>query len=201
MIKNYIFDFGNVLCEFVPTKITGNFVSDEKIKKTISEVVFDRTYWDKLDMGTISDDNVKNEVKKRLSKEMGVVACQVYDNWINTISPIKEMISLVNDLHKNGKRLYLLSNISVGFANAYSEVKWIDELFSVFDGLVFSGPLGIVKPNTDIYKYLINEYSLNADECLFIDDTEKNIKGAQLAGISGYLFDGDVDALRKNIGI
>lgn len=201
MIKNYIFDFGNVLCEFIPTKITGKFVLDTEIKNIISEVVFDRIYWDKLDMGIITDNDVKKEIKKRLSEEMAIIACQVYDNWINSVSPIKEMISLVNDLHEKGKRLYLLSNIGVGFANSYSEVKWIDDLFSIFDGLVFSGPIGIVKPNIDIYEYLINKYNLKTDECLFIDDTEKNIKGAQLAGISGYLFDGDVDTLRKNIGI
>ena len=50
MIKNYIFDFGNVLCEFIPTKITGKFVLDTEIKNIISEVVFDRIYWDKLDI-------------------------------------------------------------------------------------------------------------------------------------------------------
>ena len=75
------------------------------------------------------------------------------------------------------------------------------ELFDKFDGLVFSVQIGIVKPNIDIYEYLISKYNLKTDECLFIDDTEKNIKGAQLAGISGYLFDGDVDTLRKKIGM
>lgn len=154
-----------------------------------------------LDKGHVSDDEVKAEISTRLYGDLGVLACRIYDNWINAISPIDEMISVVDDLQKKGNNLYLLSNISVGFVDTYSEVKWIKELFSKFDGLVFSGPIGIVKPDKNIYEYLLSSYSLKKEECLFVDDTEKNIIGAQTVGISGYLFDGNVKRLRKYIGI
>lgn len=58
-----------------------------------------------------------------------------------------------------------------------------------------------MKPDKNIYEYLLSSYSLKKEECLFVDDTEKNIIGAQTVGISGYLFDGNVKRLRKYIGI
>ena len=91
MIKNIIFDFGNVIAQFYPEKLTSPFVSDEKTRKYISEVVFDRLYWDRLDDGTISDDEVKAEICKRVPEELCEVACTVYDNWISSMTPVENM--------------------------------------------------------------------------------------------------------------
>ena len=201
MIKNCIFDFGNVLAEFYPEKLTKPYATDEKLCKEISEIAFDRLYWDKLDDGSISDEEVKTEILKRISGEKGDLACLVYDNWIKSLTPVPNMEKLIYDLKKTDKKLYLLSNISIGFAEKYSEVKWIKELFSCFDGLVFSGPIGKIKPRKEIFEYLLSEYNIKAEESLFIDDSEKNINGAENAGIKGYLFDGDVEKLRNFLGL
>lgn len=202
MIKNYIFDFGNVLAEFYPDRLTAPFVSDEEMKMRISEVVFNREYWDKLDNGTITDDKVKNEIYGCVPYDMGEIACQVYDNWINNLTPVPGMQQLIFDIKEKGnKKLFLLSNISIGFANSYSNVKWIKEILDCFNGLVFSGPVGMVKPDKEIFQHLISKFNLKAEECLFIDDSEKNINGAKESGIKGYLFDGDAEKLRKHLGV
>lgn len=199
MIKNYIFDFGNVLAEFYPHKLTAPFVSDEETLEAVSRVVFDRVYWDKLDLGDISDDEVKEGICERLPDSWRDVACMVYDNWVNTMTPVKGMQQLVCDIKKSGKGLYLLSNISVKFAESYTNVKWIKELLSCFDGLVLSGEIGMVKPNKEIFEYLLNKFNLKADECLFIDDNASNVNAAMTMGIGAYQFDGDADNLRKYI--
>lgn len=201
MMNTYIFDFGNVLAEFYPEKLTEPYVTDKNDIKYLSEVVFDRLYWDKLDAGTITDDEVKEALIKRLPENKGETACKIYDNWVKTLTPVPNMQEIVFDLHKAGKKLYLLSNISTGFANSYAEVEWIKELFDCFDGLVFSGVAGKLKPNKDIFEHLLKTYDLKAEECIFIDDSQKNIDGAKTAGISGYLFDGDAVKLRKFLNI
>lgn len=201
MIKNYIFDFGNVLAEFYPDRLTAPFVQDEETKKQISEVVFDRIYWDKLDNGTITDDEVRAQISRRVPDSLADIACRVFDNWVNNLVPVKGMQELISDIKKTNKKMYLLSNISIGFANSYSKVKWIKELFDSFDGLVLSGVIGKVKPGREIYDYILKTFNLNADECLFIDDSEKNIMGARAVGIEGYLFDGDVKKLRNYLDI
>ncbi|MBE7023849.1 MAG: HAD family phosphatase [Ruminococcaceae bacterium] len=196
VIKNYIFDFGNVLAEFYPDRLTAPFVSDEETRDYISNVVFDRAYWDKLDMGTITDDEVKNDIRRRVPENLGDIACKVYDNWINTLTPVENMQQLIFDIRKTDKKLFLLSNISIGFADSYGDVGWIKELFDCFEGMVFSGVIGKVKPDGDIFEYLLDRFGLKAEECLFIDDNEKNILGAKAVGIEGYLFDGDAKKLR-----
>ena len=50
-------------------------------------------------------------------------------------------------------------------------------------------------------KYLLKKHNLKAEECIFIDDSQKNIDGAKSAGIEGYLFDGNVKKLRIYLDI
>lgn len=200
MIKNYIFDFGNVLAEFYPDRLTAPFVEDAEERKVIADVVFDRLYWDKLDDGSITDDEVKEGIRSRLSGERGEVGCRVYDNWIESLTPVPGMEKLVEDIRKSGKRIYLLSNISTGFAENYGKAQWISELFSNFDGFVFSGVAELVKPNREIFEHILGKFGLEAGECLFIDDNSNNIKGAESVGIKGYLFDGDAEKLRDFLG-
>ncbi len=201
MIKNYIFDFGNVLAQFYPEHLTSPFVSDIQTRKYISDVVFDRLYWDRLDDGSITDEQVRAEIRSRVPEKLGDIACKVYDNWINTMIPVENMQQLIYDIHKSGKKLYLLSNISVGFAGSYKEVKWIKELFDCFDGIVLSGMIKMAKPDRKIFEYLLDTFDLKADECIFIDDSAKNIEGAKTVGIKGYLFDGNAQKLRNCLDI
>ena len=199
MIKNYIFDFGNVLARFYPEELTRAVVKNEENLKLIAEVVFDRLYWDRLDDGSITDDEVKAGIKARLPENLREDAIKAYEGWIDNLVPINGMRELVADIKNEGAKLYLLSNISIGFAENYHKTDWIRELFSLFDGLVFSGPVGIVKPQPEIFEHLLNKYSLKREECIFIDDSEKNIKGAEKLGIKTYLFDGDAKKLKKNV--
>lgn len=201
MIKNYIFDFGNVLGEFYPERLTAPYVSDDETINIISDVVFDRLYWDKLDDGSITDDEVRAEIRLRLPKELGDVACLVYDSWVKTVTPVKGMQELISDIHNKGNKIYLLSNISDGFAQGYKTVKWLDELFSMFDGLVMSGTIGMAKPDKRIFEYVLQTFNLDASECLFIDDRSENLESAKVLGISGYLFDGSADALRQYLNL
>ena len=197
MIKNYIFDFGNVLGQFYPEQFVSKYISDEETVKLVSDMVFDRIYWDRLDEGTITDEEVKNLFCARLSDDLEEVACKIYDNWVNDLIPVPGMEKLIRDLHKSGKKLYLLSNICKTFSENYHKVEWLRELFNCFDGLVFSGEIGLVKPDADIFEHLLEKYGLNPEECLFTDDRDLNIEGAKNVGIKGYLFDGDAEKLRE----
>ena len=91
----------------------------------------------------------------------------------------------------------MLSNISIGFAENYKNIPKVNEILSLFDGLVFSGPIGLSKPNAEIFEYLLEKYNLNASDTVFIDDNEKNLAGARNVGINTIHFTGDTEKLRK----
>ena len=199
MKKNIIFDFGNVLGECYSDRLTAPYVDTDEERIQIRDVVFDRLYWDRLDRGAITDEEVLEGAFSRLPKELHRKAENVYRNWVNTMTPVPLMTSLVHELKQKGHKLYLLSNISIGFAQTYHTVPWIRSLFEHFDGLVLSGTIKMAKPDREIFEYVLNQFHLKAEECLFIDDIHKNLDGAKLAGINGYHFDGDVSKLRNYI--
>ena len=199
MVKNYIFDFGNVLALFAPDELTEPYVKDPVLRRQVSQVVFDRLYWDRLDAGTITDEEVKAGIRSRLPEELAEQGCRAYDGWVELRKPIPGMQKLVRDIHDMGGKLYLLSNISIGFSENYHKSHWIRELFSLFDGLVFSGPIHMTKPSREIFQYLLDTYSLQPETCVFIDDSPKNIAGGEAAGIQGILFDGNAENLRKQL--
>ncbi len=193
MIKNIIFDFGQVLIHFEPSYMVGKYVSDERDGALLSKVVFDRLYWDKLDAGTISDAEVIEECKKRLPERLWAAAEQIYYNWVYNLPPVEGMQELVEELRERGIRLFLLSNISTYFAEHAHEFP----VLSLFERCVFSAVCGTVKPSREIFEYICREGGILPCETLFIDDSPKNIKGAQDFGITGYLFDGDAARLRE----
>jgi putative hydrolase of the HAD superfamily len=72
-------------------------------------------------------------------------------------------------------------------------------IFDLFDGIVYSAPIKMVKPNKKIYEYILNKYQLVPEECLFVDDTKKNLAAAARFGISTFHFDDNVNELRNFI--
>lgn len=188
-ISACVFDFGNVLVSYDPMRLTLACIKNEEEARIVCPVVFDRLYWDALDAGIVSDDEVKEAFCKRLPDALCRQATEVYDRWIENLTVIDGMKNLIEKISASGRRLYILSNISQGFAEKYSSVPHINELLSVFDGLVFSGCIGITKPDKRIYRYLLDRFSLDAGRCVFIDDRQENVQAAISEGMKGILFD------------
>ena len=193
MIKNIVFDFGNVLVSFDPRYMTRQYVKDEGDVALVSEVLFDRLYWDKLDAGTITDGEVVSSACERLPERLHGSVEKIYYNWIYNIPEIPGMREIVERVRGEGKSIYLLSNICEYFAEHVDEI----DIIKGFDRLILSARAGHVKPHADMFEYLCRTCGIVAEETLFIDDNEANIEGARAFGINAYLFDGDVEALGR----
>ena len=197
MYKNIISDFGTVLVHVKNEIMTAPWISDEADRKLVGDVIFDRVYWSKLDDGTTNYAEIKADYRSKLPERLWEAADNALENWLYNLPFIDGMRELYTELQEKGCRLYLLSNICKEFAEGYKDIPEIGEFLSTFDGLVFSGPIHITKPSKEIFEYTLNKFSLMAEECIFIDDSPINIEGSEKAGIKGYLFDGDVEKLRK----
>ena len=190
-MKNVIFDFGQVIVYFNEENMTRRYFSNDEECETVSKVVFDRLYWDRFDAGSLSPCDAKPMMAKRLPPQLHEKAFMLLEKWYYDLEFIPGMRELISDLKQSGKGIYLLSNIGVDFAENYTKVSALAELFSLFDGLVFS--------SREAFEYLLKEYNLNPADCVFVDDREVNIIGAEKAGIKGILFGGDSDLLRRQI--
>ncbi len=193
-IKTIIFDFGQVLVHFEPSYMVGVYVNDESDKALLEEVVFDRLYWDRLDNGTISNEETMSLIKERLPERLWDVADKIYYDWVYNIPEIDGMSELLSHLkNKHGVRLFLLSNISNYFVSHANEIPILKKL----DGLVMSAPIGIVKPSYEIFDYICKKYDIVPSEAIFVDDRIDNIEGAKAYGINGYVFNGDSEKLKS----
>lgn len=195
MIRNVVFDFGQVMIHFEPDYMVGQYVTDPADAKLLSEVVFDRAYWDRLDEGTITDEDVLSGCFSRLPERLWQSAEDIYKNWIYHIPPMDGMAELVQELKDAGYSVYLLSNISRYFVNHRAEIP----VLSLFQKCIFSSDCGLVKPDAAIFKHLCDSCQILPEETAFVDDNPGNIAGATQFGIRGILFDGDASHLRKTL--
>ena len=196
MIKNIVCDFGQVMVHFEPAYMVGVYVTDQSDANLLEEVVFDRLYWDRLDAGTISNEEVVSACKTRLPERLWDVAEKIYYNWIYNIPEMDGMPELIaKTKEKYQVKTFLLSNISTYFASHASEIS----VLSLFDKCIFSAVCGRIKPNRDMFEYLCTECNILPEETLFVDDNKNNIEGARQLGINAYLFDGDAAKLEAYI--
>ena len=193
MIKNVVFDFGQVLVRFEPAYMVGRYVTDGADAALLTEVVFDRLYWDRLDAGTITNEETLAVCRTRLPERLWDVADTIFYNWIYNIPEIEGMEELLLHLKEAyGVPLFLLSNISNYFAEHREEIPILRHL----DKCIFSAPIGIVKPSREIFAYLCDTCGIRPEETVFVDDNAANVKAAADFGIRTYLFDGDAEKLR-----
>ena len=153
MIRNLIFDVGDVLVEYRWFEmLTRDYGLSEAEAKRIGEEMFDNEIWVQgLDGG-------------RLSLEEAI---HQYE------------LKYPDDVEK-GYKIYLLSNYSEELLHVHTKGA---KFLNVLDGGVVSYQVHALKPDREIYEILLEKYSLKAEECLFFDDRMDNVEGAKKAGI------------------
>ena len=189
--KNIVFDMGNVLLEWNPEKIVARFTDDKDKIKKISKALFANPEWGKLDEGAVSEEEVLNIAKSKLSEEYHDDLEEVFENWHFCLPNISETNTLVKILRSNGYSVYLLSNAGVRFHNFKKEIHCLKYM----NGYMFSYEEKCCKPSKEIYQRFFDKFDLKPEECLFIDDLEANCQGARNAGMEAYQYDGHFEEL------
>lgn len=95
----------------------------------------------------------------------------------------ERVIELARSLRGEYK-VALLSNVGRGVIDRLFSPEELDTLFDV---VVLSSEVGMVKPNADIYELAARQLDLTPEECLMIDDLAANVAGAQATGMSGLI--------------
>ncbi len=192
MIKNIILDIGRVILRFDQDELIDNFYQgDEESRNLLKTEIFKN--WFVTDTGTVPDDEFARGVIEKLPDHLKKYASKLFECWTISLEYVDGAEEFVKEMKEKGYILYVISNISNEFAKRHEHYK----IFSYFDGKVFSAPIQMTKPHREIYEYLLNKYDLKAEECLFIDDTPKNIEGAKKVGIDGFVFENNYDAVRE----
>lgn len=185
MIKVIVFDMGQVLIEFDPYKFVKTLgYTDERVNDYLMNHIFCSKTWRDMDSGTISSENGYAHIIETIDEKYKKDAQLLTSTWWSIAKPIEGMIDLVNEIKEKGYKLYLLSNASDNHAYYWNKLPY--EKF--FDGLYVSAFHKKIKPNKEIYEDFLNEFQLSRNECLFIDDTKKNVDAAIECGIQSHQF-------------
>jgi len=193
MIKNVVFDLGNVLLSFIPSEYFDKKSYPENIKTRILSDIFHSEEWQMLDRGEITTEEVIDIIALRSSLKRDEIA-HVFNLRTDILYPLDNNIKLLPILKKRGYRLYFLSNFPM---DIFEEVASGYYFFKYFDGGVISAHAKSSKPDSLIYKILIEKYSLIPEECLFIDDLEKNVKASETLGMKGITTLGSLDISKE----
>lgn len=183
MIKNLVFDLGNVLISFKPAEFFEKKDYPENVKAKILTDIFGSSEWLKLDNGDINTSQAIELIasKSTLNKEE---IAHIFNLRTELIFPLDQNVRLLPGLKKQGYRLYFLSNFPM---DLFEEVKTGYYFFKYFDGGVISAEAKASKPDKKIYEILSEKYNLVPEECLFIDDLEVNVKAAEAVGMRGLV--------------
>lgn len=194
MIKNIIFDMGQVLIKFDPDMFIERIgVTNPEDKKVLFREIYKSVEWSMMDRGSLTDQEAANLMIKRIPDHLKDKVAKLTYEWDRPIVPIDGAYELIKELKENGYKIYLLSNASLNQKNYWPNIPG----YELFDGRIVSAEIKHVKPEHEIYEYLLKEYNLKADECMFIDDSTLNVEAAVYAGLHGVVFHGDYKEVRE----
>ena len=197
MIKNILLDMGNVLLIFNPDVPLNKYCKTEEEKKIIRKEYFDSEEWIKSDYGDIKDKDLFDSVKHRIPEKYHESFRNVAKNYDEHMLPFKGAKEFCEYIKNKGYGIYILSNASDRFHQYFPRFLPLD----FFNGVVVSSDIHMIKPYEGIYKYILEKYKLNPEECLFIDDRLENIEGAQKVNIKVELFKNNYDEIIKKYNL
>ena len=186
MIKNIVFDIGGVLADYRMQEFLLEKGIDPSYLKRILKASVMNPWWGRFERGEVTeaetmqafidaDPEIEAQLRLAFTDLRGMLVSRDFT------------LPLVEGLKKEGYGVYYLSNYS---KKAYDECGESLTFMPCMDGGLVSFLVGATKPSPEMYTKFLEEYHLDAGECLFVDDTEENVTAAEALGFTGLAFSG-----------
>lgn len=194
---NVVFDVGNVLIRWDPTVLYRDLIPDEEKRHWFMRNVCTAAWNIEQDRGRSWEEAVAILVRDHPEWEREVKA---YDErWHETVPGIiEESVAVLAELKAQGDKVYAITN--------FSREKWAECLIrfpflASFDGAVVSAHEGLIKPDPAIFQTLLTRYELQPQNCIFVDDSAKNIATAEAVGMQAVHFVEPIDLRARLRGL
>lgn len=128
--------------------------------------------------------------------EVKISEKEFLDYWFSGESVVKEVAEYVIGLRKRGIKVFVLSNNFKERVDYYK--KNFTEIFENIDKAYFSCETGFLKPDEQAFTNILNDNNLKPEECVYFDDSSKNVVVARELGIHAYEYEG-LEAVKKVI--
>lgn len=184
MIKNIVFDIGNVLAGWNWREFYESFHFGPEVTERLARATVLSPLWEEFDRGEMDEEVLLGkfiEIDPGLEKEIRKVRENIHD----MLGRYDYAIPWLQELKDRGYKLYYLSNFS---RKAHVECSHVLDFLPLMDGGILSYQEKLIKPDPAIYRLLLERYGLKASECVFLDDTPKNVEEAVRQGMAGIVF-------------
>ena len=197
--KAVIFDFGGVI-DFNPNKYIYREEAAKFLGFTYSDLrkyLFDGIPWSLAQTGKITTGEFWNSVLSPL----GVVSSEDQKVFVAkyfgpNYAPNAEMVNLLKSL-KPQYRIALVSNASDFLEGLLTK----HNMVSLFDTTIYSYKIGIAKPDPVVFQIAQRELQCKSEECVFVDDSKRNIEVAEYLGMQTVLFSTPKQAKKEIVDI
>lgn len=200
-IKGLIFDYGGVLWDMRWDVSAGLARTHGLDERAVVETLYGHEMWRDIEIGIGDREAWLSESHARLESLAGRPLPPLHQHWRAEQRWIAPNIDLIRRL-RPPYRTAVLSNAD---RTLRARFKAADGLLSLFDDFVCSADVGMAKPDPRIYALSAQRLGLPPEECVFIDDLDRNIDAARTAGMQGVHFrldqDHSLEALLDELGV
>ena len=193
ILKNLVFDMGNVLIEWNSEKILKAITDDISLQDLLRKEVFETGLWVETDEGVKTREEVIEIVTAKLGKEYRNEITQLLRYWYKYVDVFTKVQDRIIGLSKSGYNIYILSNAANTFYDLVKE--GLLPATTVAKGIVLSCEEKVLKPSEKIYNILLERYNLDPQDTMFFDDLPENIWGAARCGINGFVVENESELL------
>lgn len=179
MIKNIVFDFGDI---FIDLDKSATLASFQKLNPNITAKQIN-TLNEIYEVGQMTTTEFVFALKELAPK---ATYQEVLNAWNSILLeyPIRRFQFFKELVATNSYRLFLLSNTNdLHIIDIAKKTPHFDAFKADFEQFYLSHEIGIRKPNKEIFEFVLTENNLLASETLFVDDTKENIDAAESLGI------------------
>ncbi len=193
MITTIIFDIGNVLADFTWEEHYRSFGYDEETLLRLANATVKNPAWNEYDRGVLTDEEI---MQKFIESDPGLedILRKVLKNKKTMVRRNEYAIPWIKELQKKGYRCLYLSNFSKASETDCAEAL---DFIPYMDGGILSYREKVIKPMPEIYQLLIDRYELVPEECVFLDDTVRNLEAAEKFGIHTIHFRNQAQAIEE----
>jgi HAD superfamily hydrolase (TIGR01509 family) len=183
-ITGLIFDFGGVLWD-MRWDVSASLAAEHGLEElAIVETLYASETWRQLAVGVGDREAWQRESHARLEALAGRPLPPLHQHWRESQRWIEPNLDLIRRLRPPYKTA-VLSNADRTLRERFVEKGGALELF---DLLVCSGEVGVAKPDPRVYALTAERLGAPAAECVFIDDSERNVDAARAAGMEAVYF-------------
>ena len=176
------FDIGGVLLHIHPDRMIKEIAIITNNSFNVVQNNFPESAHDAYERGKINDYEWFNLFKKSLPDSGGLSEKNFWKAWSMLLGEETDVIDILIKLKKS-YRIWLLSNTNP--SHIKNEIENNNIFPQLVDGAVYSFDVGYRKPEKDIYKVASDLAEVDLKRCVFIDDLEDNIIGANNIGMQG----------------